>query len=209
MYSACARTWNYSTRYFPRESRRDLKDIEYPAFCQERKKKKKRNGDAKNGGRDANIFASRQSQRGESVQKVSLRQRQVITYIHIYAQRWNSRWRWITWSGFKARSPPSRVTLTRRASLSSRQVSHQHSYPWSMRRARVLPEISAVRRSITRGPTGTSITAHANLTRAESTETHLKKMCDTLSYISQIICGEKIPIVILILPYTDTSRVNS
>lgn len=41
MYSACARTWNYSTRYFPRESRRDLKDIEYPAFCQERKKRKK------------------------------------------------------------------------------------------------------------------------------------------------------------------------
>jgi len=41
MYSAWARTWNYSTRYFPRESRRDLKDIEYPAFCQERKKKKK------------------------------------------------------------------------------------------------------------------------------------------------------------------------
>lgn len=42
----------------------------------------KKTRDEKNGERDANIFASRRSQRGESVQKVSLRQRQVITYTH-------------------------------------------------------------------------------------------------------------------------------
>lgn len=68
-----------------------------------KKKRKRKNGGAegerreerkkrKNGRRDANIFASRRSQRGESVQKVSLRQRQVITYIHARRRR-NSRWR--------------------------------------------------------------------------------------------------------------------
>lgn len=54
-----------------------------PGLLSGEKKKEEKNRDAKNGGRDANIFASRQSQRGESVQKVSLRQRQVITYVHI------------------------------------------------------------------------------------------------------------------------------
>lgn len=47
-----------------------------------RRKKRRKKGDRKNGERDANIFASRRSQQGESVQKVSLRQRQVITYTH-------------------------------------------------------------------------------------------------------------------------------
>ncbi|TGZ48859.1 hypothetical protein DBV15_08121 [Temnothorax longispinosus] len=47
-----------------------------------KKKKKQKTRDGKNGERDANIFDSRRSQRGESVQKVSLRQRQVTTYTH-------------------------------------------------------------------------------------------------------------------------------
>jgi len=47
-----------------------------------KKEEIKKPRDGKNGERDANIFASRRSQRGESVQKVSLRQRQVITYTY-------------------------------------------------------------------------------------------------------------------------------
>lgn len=50
----------------------------------------------------------------------------------------------------------------------------------------------------------TSITAHANLTRAESTKTHLNQMCDTLSYILQIISSRQISIVISRLPRTWT-----
>lgn len=63
-----------------REPASSLKDIEYTRSFVKRKKEKKEM--RKNGGRDANVFASRRSQRGESVQKVSLRQRQVITYTH-------------------------------------------------------------------------------------------------------------------------------
>lgn len=52
-------------------------------FVRREKKREKKPRCEKWRTRDANIFASRQSQLGESVQKVSLRQRQVITYIHI------------------------------------------------------------------------------------------------------------------------------
>lgn len=72
---------------------------------------------------------------------------------HTYARRRNSRWRWITWPGFKARSPPSRVALTRRASfpLPPLSIPSTHSYPWSMRRTRVLPKVSAIWQSIEHG----------------------------------------------------------
>lgn len=51
-----------------------------------RRREKKGKDTRKMAGRDANIFASRRSQRGESVQKVSLRQRQVITRIRTKAE---------------------------------------------------------------------------------------------------------------------------
>lgn len=127
MDSARARTWHYSTRLFStRESARSQGHWISRPFVRGKKRKEKKTKDAKNGGRDANIFASRRSQRGESVQRRSVSVSDRWSHIHIYmyiediyAQRWNSRWRWITWPRFKARSPPSRVTLTRRASLSS------------------------------------------------------------------------------------------
>lgn len=50
----------------------------WPFVEKKKKRRNKKTRDGKNGERDANIFASRRSQRGESVQKVS--QRQVITY---------------------------------------------------------------------------------------------------------------------------------
>jgi len=54
-----------------------------PGLLSRRKKRRnKKTRDGKNGERDANIFASRRNQRGKSVQKVSLCQRQVITYTH-------------------------------------------------------------------------------------------------------------------------------
>lgn len=119
---------------------------------------------------------------GESVQKVSLRQRQVITYI--YAQRWNSRWRWITWPRFKARSPPSWVTLTR---VEPPPPPPPVKYPTNIRildrcdaraccpkylrfddRSRAVPQAPRLR-------------THANFTHAEST-THLKRN-DAVLYI--------------------------
>lgn len=72
----------FHTLFSMRESARS-QGHRMPGLLSGEKKKREKNGDAKNGGRDANIFASRQSQRGESVQKVSLRQRQV-TYMYTH-----------------------------------------------------------------------------------------------------------------------------
>ena len=89
---------------------------------------------------------------------------------HIYVRRRNSRWRWITWSGFKARSPPSRMSLTRRAS--SAFIEYPIGTLVSLidatrarARARVSRNISAIRQSIEYGPPHARLTCLMNFTR--------------------------------------------
>jgi len=124
-----ARTRNYSARsYSPWENRRIPKDIEYPAFCRGKEKEGKKKKDTRKMADEMQIYSLHGEVNGAKVcrRSVSVSDR----WSHVYARRRNSRWRWITWPGFKARSPPSRVTLTRRVltppplSSSSLQVSH-------------------------------------------------------------------------------------
>lgn len=121
-----ARTRNYSARLFSVRDPTGSQGHRIPGlpFVRVKKKREKEKREktqqeeknAKNGGRDANIFASRRKVHGgESVRREG--QSPSATGYHIHARRRNSRWRWITWSRFKVRSPPFRVTLTRRAPL--------------------------------------------------------------------------------------------
>lgn len=72
--------------YSPRKSRRDLKDIEYLAFCRKEIKEEIKDGRWEKWRTRCKCIRFKyirwRSQRGKSVQKVSLRQRQVITHTH-------------------------------------------------------------------------------------------------------------------------------